>query len=130
MKIETSHLEDSFIVTNASTWMTNHSWKGRGHVTWLNYCFAAPRTSNISGTLNYVHRKASVRMTNDKPPLKGARSGSHNPFFIFFMQAEVQPTSEPQRWDYVMVHCASPRRGEELVGVCDVCVTYRTGRRD
>ena len=43
-------------------------------------------------------------------------------FFPSLLWAEVQPTSGPQCWHRVLVQCARPGRGGELVGVCDVCV--------
>jgi len=45
-------------------------------------------------------------------------------FFFSLLRAEVQPASGPQHWDHVMVQCASPRRGGEMVGVC---MTYGEG---
>jgi len=39
-------------------------------------------------------------------------------FFFYLLRADVQPTSGPQHWDRVMIQCASPGRGRELVGVC------------
>jgi len=33
-KYETSNLVDRLIVASAGPWMANHSWKGRGQVTW------------------------------------------------------------------------------------------------
>jgi len=39
-------------------------------------------------------------------------------YFFTLLQAEVQPTSGPQRWDHAMVQYASTGRGGKLVGVC------------
>jgi len=35
--------------------------------------------------------------------------------------AGVQPTMDPSAETFISVQCASPGRGGELIGVCDVC---------
>ena len=39
------------------------------------------------------------------------------------LRAGVQPTLDPSAETFMSVQCASPGRGGELVGVCDVCAS-------
>jgi len=41
--------------------------------------------------------------------------------FVLIFTGRGLAYSGPQRWDHIAVQCACPRRGRELVGVCDVC---------
>ena len=44
-------------------------------------------------------------------------------FVRSLLRAGVQPTLDPSAETFMSVHCASPGRGGELVGVCGVCVS-------
>ena len=42
-------------------------------------------------------------------------------FVRSFFAGRGRAYSGSQRWDHIAVQCACPRRGRELVGLCDVC---------
>jgi len=44
---------------------------------------------------------------------------------LFVITARDAAYSGPQRCDLMLAQCASPGRGGELVGVCDVCATCK-----
>ena len=44
-------------------------------------------------------------------------------FVRSLLRAGVQPTLDPRAETFMLVQCASPGRGEELVGVCGVCAS-------
>jgi len=44
-------------------------------------------------------------------------------FIRSLLWAGAQPTLDPSIENVMLVQCASPGRGQELVGVCGACVT-------
>ena len=44
-------------------------------------------------------------------------------FIRSLLRAGVQPTLDPSAETFMLVQCASPGRGGDLVGVCGVCAS-------
>ena len=81
VELETPHLIDRLTVASASLQMTNHPWNGRGQIT--NFYLHQPRLWNgwsYSGQILYTGRLCQVPAYGWQITLKGAWSGSHDPF--------------------------------------------------